>query len=131
MDIPSKLNISDYEFRLVIGRTKIDYDLDKEEQNRKKHSYSLESAVHLLERIILPLNTPPPHITSDPFIENDEIRHMHMSVDDDGKVVFMVTTMRQGEIVRVISFRRAHKNERTQFYKLTGYQEMQDQGLQK
>jgi hypothetical protein len=34
----------------------------------------------------------------------------------------MVTTMRSDETVRVISFRRAHKGERQQFQKLTGYE---------
>ncbi len=123
MDIPAKLGIPDYEFRLVFGRTKIDYDPDKEEINRKDHKYSLESAVHLLERIVLPLGSQPPHVMSDAFKEKDEVRHMHMSVDDSGKVVLMVTTMRQEETVRVISFRYAHKKERGKFRELTGYVE--------
>ena len=48
---------------------------------------------------------------------------MHMSVDDNGKVVFMVTTMRPNETVRVISFRRASDQERAKFQVLTGYVE--------
>ena len=38
----------DSDFRIIIGRTTIDYDWAKEEINRKKHGYSLESAVHFL-----------------------------------------------------------------------------------
>lgn len=48
---------------------------------------------------------------------------MHISVDDNEKVVFMVTTMRPDETVRVISFRRASPEERNRFRELTGYVE--------
>ena len=120
MDIPNKLGIPDHEFRLVFGRTQIDYDQEKEESNRRKHGYSLQSAVYLLERIMLPIGGKPPHAISDSFLEKGEVRHMHMSVDDDGKVVVMVTTMREDETVRVISFRRAHEDEREWFRKFTG-----------
>ena len=123
MDIPSKLGIPDYEFRLVLGRTRIDYDQDKEENNRSKHGYSLESAVYLLERIMLPVIVQPQHAVTDPFMENGEVRHKHMSVNDDGKVVVIITTMREDETVRVISFRQAHKKERDEFRNLTGYSE--------
>ena len=121
MNIPMKLSIPDYEFRVVFGRTKIDYDRAKEDANRENHGYSLESAVHLLERFVLPLGNQPPHVVSGAFMENGEVRHMHMSVDDYGDVVLMVTTMRSDEAVRVISFRMAHKDERQQFQELTGY----------
>src|SRR3990172_7767075 len=123
MDIPAKFGIPDHEFRLVFGRTKIEYDPNKEDSNRKKHGYSLESAVYLLERILLPIGSPKPHAVSDAFIENGDVRHMHLSVDDSGHVVLMVTTMRQGETVRVISFRRADSNERENFSRLTGFVE--------
>lgn len=126
MDIPAKFGIPNDDFRLIFGRTKIDYDPDKEGINRKNHRYSLESAVHLLERlllkpIILPLCKQTPYAVTDAFEENGEVRHNHMSIDDCGYVVLMVTTMRPGETVRVISFRRAHENEREKFKELTGY----------
>ena len=98
-EIISRLGIRNYDFRLVIGRTRIDYDRDKEEENRKKHGYSLESAVHLLKRLLWPVSSMP-FTTSDPFRENDEVRHMHMGLDDSGNVVFFVTTMRPDETVR-------------------------------
>ncbi|MBF0098500.1 MAG: BrnT family toxin [Magnetococcales bacterium] len=120
MDIPSKLGIPDDEFRLVFGGTKIDYDPEKEEINRKKHEYSLESAVNVLERVILPFGNTPCAV-SDAFKENGEVRYMVMSVDDNGKVVIMATTMRHNETVRIISFRRAHRDERIKFQQLTGY----------
>jgi uncharacterized DUF497 family protein len=122
MDIPKKLEIKQTDFRVVFGGTKIDFDLDKEDYNRKEHKYSLQSAVDLLERWILPI-TSTPFITSDPIERNGEIRHQHIGVDDSGNVVFIVTTMRTEETVRVISFRRAHKKERELFESLTGYNE--------
>jgi len=123
MDIPTKLGIPDYEFRLAFGHTKIEYDPDKEDINRKDKKYSLESAAHLLEQIVLPLCKQTPYAISDAFEEKGEVRHMHMSIDDCGDVVLMVTTMRPGETVRVISFRRADKKECEKFRELTGYVE--------
>lgn len=117
--IVKKLGIQKHDFRVVLGRTKIDYDRKKEEENRKKHGYSLESAVYLLEKFLLS-SGPFPFITSDPFEEGGEVRHMHMGVDDNGHVVLMVTTMRPDETVRIISFRRASEIEREVFLAQTG-----------
>jgi uncharacterized DUF497 family protein len=122
-NIPWKLGIPNYEFRVVFGGTTLDYDLDKEDANRKNHGYSLLSGVHLLERLVLPIGGSPPHAVSDAFVEKGEVRHMHLSVDDSRKVVLMVTTMRPNETVRVISFRRASEQERLKFHELTGYDE--------
>ena len=120
-DIPKKLGIKATDFRLVFGTSRIDYDPNKETINREKHGYSLESAVYLLERCLLPISANPKFITSEPFTEGGEIRHQHMGVDDAGNVVFMVTTMRPDETVRVISFRRANIEERELFRSLTSY----------
>ncbi len=119
MNIPEKLGIPEYEFRLVFGTTTIEYDATKEEQNRKNHFYSLESAADLLNNLVSPLGPKKPHLTKGPFFENREFRHMHMSLDDSGNVVVMVTTMRNAETVRIISFRRASPEERSEFMALT------------
>ena len=108
-----------HQFRLILGRTRIEYDENKELSNRRKHGYSLESAVHYFEQQLLPIDTKP-FITSDSFIENGEARHMHMSLDDSGHVVLFVTTMRDDETVRIISFRRATETERETFFRHTG-----------
>jgi len=100
----------DTDFRLIIGETGVEYDPEKEEINREKHSYSLESAVHIFEQAILPIGTPA-LFTSEPVEVNGEIRHKHLALDDHKNVVFIVTTMRPGEKVRIISFRRASKEE--------------------
>lgn len=122
-DIPTQMGIPDWEFRVVIGRTKIDYDPSKEKLNREKHGYSLESAVQQFERMFFPVGAPAPMMTSDGFWEGGEVRHMHMGVDDSEKVILMVTTMRADEQVRIISFRRASAEERENFLKHTGYRE--------
>lgn len=121
--IPPNLDVPEWEFRVVFGRTCIDYDETKEYSNRERHGYSLESAVSLLERMLLPIGAPPPCMTSDGFLEQGEVRHMHMGVDDCNRVVLMVTTMRPDETVRIISFRRASTQEREQFFAVTGFRE--------
>lgn len=126
-EIPERLGIADWEFRVVFGRTRVDYDIDKEYVNREKHGYSLESAVSLMESIMLPMGGPP-RMTSGGFLEAGEVRHMHMTVDDCDKVVLMVTTMRPEETVRVISYRRASKEEREKFFAFTGFRESGDEG---
>lgn len=128
MDIPAKLGMQNYEFRLALGHTKIEYDLDKDDINRKDKKYALESAAHILERlllekIVLPQCNQTPYAITDAFEEKGEVRHMHMSIDDCGGVVLMVTTMRPDETIRVISFRRADEKERENFRALTGYVE--------
>lgn len=115
MNITDKLSIPEHEFRLIFGTTKIEFDRAKEELNRKDHLYSLESAVDLLTNLISPLGPKKPHLIKGPFLENGEVRHMHMSLDDEGNVVIMVTTMRSEETVRIISFRRASPKEREEF----------------
>lgn len=106
------------DFRVIIGSTQVDYDLNKEEVNQKDHHYSLESAVHFLTRLLLP-NPQPPFITRDASTINER-RHEHITVDDKGNVVFLVTTMRPKETIRVISLRRAHAKEREIFAEFTG-----------
>ena len=48
-----------------------------------------------------------------------------MGVDDSGKVIFVVTTMRSDETVWIISCRPAKRKERDEFYSNTGYREPQ------
>jgi uncharacterized DUF497 family protein len=99
----------------MIGSTRIDYDPRKEEANRKRHGYSLESVVEQLEYLLFPLDAPRPYMVSDGYLEEGEVRHMHMGIDDLGKVVLFVTTMRPNETVRVISYRRASSEEKESF----------------
>lgn len=110
----------DDEFRLVFGRSQIEYDSEKETINRAKHGYSLESAAHLLSRLLLPA-VQPPFIIADAGTP-DERRHLLMTIDD-GKVVFIVVTMRPDESIRIISFRRASPDERADFAAHTGFRE--------
>lgn len=96
-----------HDFRLILGTTQIEFDPDKDEGNRKKHKYSLSCGVDVFESALL-LQTA--FVTSDPFVENDEVRHMHLA-EYRGRVVLLVTTMRDRETVRVISMRDASDDE--------------------
>ena len=111
------------DFRLIIGNTQIDYDQNKEDSNRKKHCYSLENALHFFTRLLLPISQPVPFISRDASTVSER-RHEHMTVDDQGNVVFFVTTMRADETIRVISLRRANSDERDVFMTLTGFKEV-------
>ena len=122
MDIPKRLGIKKTDFRLVIGSSQIDYDTSKEDANLQTHRRSLKEALPILENAIFPINRKP-FITHDSTERNGEIRHQHMGLDKECKIVFFVTTMRPNETVRVISFRRASRRERKIFARETGYQE--------
>jgi uncharacterized DUF497 family protein len=108
------------DFRLIIGSTKVDYDTTKEEVNRKKHGCSLESAVHFFERLLF--FHPAPFLYREASTSSER-RHEHMTIDDSGNVVFLITTMRPDETVRVISLRRASPEEREVFAAYTGFRE--------
>lgn len=107
------------EFRVIFGRTKIEYDEKKDEINRKEKKYALESAVDLLTGLAMP-GAYRPYINRDASTV-EECRHEHMTIDDSHKVVFFVTTMRDNETVRVISLRQASPQERQVFAELTGF----------
>ncbi|MEJ8822221.1 BrnT family toxin [Variovorax humicola] len=126
MNIPLKMGIPEWEFRVVFGTTRIEYDPTKDAANLEKHGYSLQFAASLLERVLLGFGAKAPYALSDGFAEGGEVRHMHLCTDDSGKVVLMVTTMRPDESVRVISLRRASSSERDRLFKLTGYREKAD-----
>lgn len=119
METWEKLGIAPHDFRLIFGRTRIDYDPRKDEANRKKHGYSLESAVYLFEACFAVFSRRR-IFTSDSFVENGEVRHQHLVEDEDGAVLMVVTTMRHDETVRVISVRRANSSERAFFVKHWG-----------
>lgn len=102
----------DHEFSLIFGATKIDYDPDKEDTNRRKHGYSLESAVSLLQHILLPVSRRRMPAISPCVPVNGEIRQTILIDDENGKTLQIVTTMRENNTVRIISVRDASKEER-------------------
>lgn len=114
------LGVAEHEFRLVFGTSKIAYDEEKDELNRRKHHYALESAVLLLERLLMSPWVGRPHAIRE-VVKSGEVRHEHLCTGDAGEVLLMVTTMRADETVRIISLRRASAEEREVFQKLTGY----------
>mgnify|MGYP001313368051 CR=1 FL=1 len=102
-----------HNFRLVLGTTRVEFDSTKDEVNRRKHKYSLSCAVDIFESALL---LQYPFVTSDTFIEQGELRHMHLA-EYQGRIVLIVTTMRNEETVRVISMRDASDEERQQYLK--------------
>lgn len=115
---------TDEDFRVVVGKSSIDFDPNKEDENRVKHKYSLASAIDIFEKLLLPLPSTP--ICTRNASTRSERRHEHLAVDSDGKVVFIVTTMRENETIRVVSLRRASNEERMLFDRATGYSEVDD-----
>ncbi len=115
--LPETFGVPDHSLRLVIGRTRIDFDKSKEEINRLKHGYSLESAAYLLQRRLLPISQPR-FLFRGPFEVRGEFRYEILTLDDDDKtVVLFVVTMRPDEIVRLISFRKASEEETLAYHK--------------
>ncbi len=121
MNYAQMLGVAEHDFRLVFGRSKIEYDASKEETNRRKHHYSLESVVHILEGMLLAPWSNRPHAVKEVEPMNGEVRHEHLCIGDSGEVLFMVTTMRADESIRVISLRPASTGEQDIFFQLTGY----------
>jgi uncharacterized DUF497 family protein len=113
-EIAAQLGIPEGEFRIVPGRTKIEYDPGKNDKNRSTHKFDLESATHLLSKWV---TSPYQIITSEGYPENDEVRHMHLVQDDDKRILMIVTTKRSGETIRIISLRSASQEEQATFNK--------------
>jgi uncharacterized DUF497 family protein len=101
-----------HKFRLIPGRTRIEYDENKKEINRKDHKYSLSCAKDIFESSLL---FQKPFISSDPYYEKGEVRHMHLA-EYMGDIVLIVTTMREDETIRIISMRKAKKKERKIYF---------------
>jgi uncharacterized DUF497 family protein len=107
VDFHKKLNIQEYEFRLIFGRSGIDIRPEKELKNLD-HGYSLNEAADVFTSAML-FQT---HLHSSvPYIRNNEIRQSHMATYKE-KIVHITTAMLSDETIRIISMRRASKKER-------------------
>ena len=94
-----RLGIEEHALRLIFGTTQVDYDGTKEQINREKHGYSLQSAAYLLQRRLMPVPQPPLAYRG-PITRNGEYRYELMTLDDDDHtVVFFMITMRANETV--------------------------------
>lgn len=69
--------IDDREFRLIIGRTQIDYDPDKEAVNRRKHGYSLSCTQDVFSDILI--HHIPWVFRHSPTDAHGELRHQHLA----------------------------------------------------
>lgn len=97
-------------FKILFGNCRIEYDINKEMKNISKHRYSLESAVFHFEKLILPVPSEG-FLTYELTRKGQETRHKHISKDDEGNITVIITTMRDNNVIRIISYRRANKNE--------------------
>lgn len=111
----------DSEFRLIVGRSTIAFDPAKDVRNLILQRKSLTEAGRILQCELFGTGRAP-LITRDAK-SSSEVRHEHMGVGSDGKIVFFVTTMRPDEVVRVISLRRASLKERQIYCLLTQFHE--------
>ena len=112
------LGIQEHEFRIILGRTQIQFDPLKEVLNRKKHHYSLQSAANILERYAL-LGRPV-LAYRDLSPRSGEYRYEMLSSGDKGnEILFFVVTMRPDELIRIISLRQASEHEKNYYLALT------------
>lgn len=110
-DFHKKLNLQEYDFRVIFGTSGIEFDPKKDAKNFDKHGYSLNEAATIFTSWMT-LQT---HWhSSDPYIQNNEIRQNHLA-SYKGKIVHITTTMRAGESIRIISMRPAKAKERKIF----------------
>lgn len=90
-----------------------EFDEDKDELNRAKHRYGLDSGQDLLWRLTLPVGSAPPVVGLTQLGRDDnEIRYRILTLDHESQLVDFVFTVR-GHIgddyrLRAISYRRAH-----------------------
>lgn len=116
MDIPKRLGIQSTDFRLVLGASKISYDPKKNQANIIKHGYSFEDAKEIFSRVVFPFGQKSiPVLTKDSIKIQNEMRSNILTLDKNGFVVLIALTMRSDETVRIISMRRASKDERSIF----------------
>lgn len=93
--------------------TKIECDPNDEEDNLKNCRYSLSCAKDIFQRHMAFQEF---LVTSEPFIEKKELRHMHLT-EYTGKIVFIVTAMRPDGTIKIISMRDADSEEREIYQK--------------
>jgi uncharacterized DUF497 family protein len=104
--------MSDNEICFILGRTKVDFDPNKDDINRKKHKYSLDCAVDVITNIL----TFHKGALYREYEKNNE-RRFDMLAEYEGNIVHVTATMRKRHVVRAISMRLASHEERDFFGK--------------
>jgi uncharacterized DUF497 family protein len=85
------------------------WDLDKNEQNKKKHKVSFEEASSVFY-------DPLAKLTSDPDHSHEEDRLILIGHSQKNRLLFVVHVYRESDqIIRIISARRATKREQKYF----------------
>ena len=86
-----------------------EWDEAKAQQNRRKHGIRFADAVVALEDNLA--------ITIEDDTATSEERFLTLGRSDASRVLLVVWCMRCGDVIRIISARRATANERRQFWK--------------
>ena len=84
------------------------WDKDKAELNKKKHNVSFETAIYIFQDPYL-------YEIYDETHSEDEERFAYIGSVMNQVILFVVTTDRENK-TRIISARRATKNERSKYY---------------
>ncbi|MCT4625675.1 BrnT family toxin [Halodesulfovibrio sp.] len=100
----------DQNVRFIPGVTSVEYDPEKEDTNIAKHGYSLSCAVDLIEAWILLQQGALWQV----YERNEEERFSMLTEYQDG-LVHLTATMRDNDVVRVISMRDASRTERQEY----------------
>lgn len=109
--------------------TQVDFDPDKEQENRRIHGYSLASVEDWVNRLTFPIGPGcAPTVGYDEITRNGECRWRVITVDWEGNIVFFVFNIRRADgntVLRVISYRRASEREEDQYRNLVQQEEVE------
>ncbi|MCG8529588.1 MAG: BrnT family toxin [Desulfovibrionales bacterium] len=98
---------------MITPGTTIEFNEEKNETNFEDHHFCLGCLGDIVESMLYGRI---PVIFSEEFWGNNEARFMVLA-EYQGLVVLAACTMRnEGQTIRVMSFRPAHRNERETFY---------------
>ena len=103
---------------LKFGSTEVTFDPAEDEINRKNHDCSLESAVDILTYELVPGDKRPPVVIEKEEMAGEEKRQHILAKDDSGNTLCIVTAQRGEDTVRVVSCRRADKEESQRYTKI-------------
>jgi uncharacterized DUF497 family protein len=84
------------------------WDPEKDAFNRRKHDLGLEDGIEAL-------NDPDIEYWIDDVNDYGEIRDITLGMSRSG-ILFVVSTLRANDLTRIISVRKAEKNEKSWYY---------------
>lgn len=91
---------------------KFEWDETKQRQNLRKHGIDFIDAAQAFDGFILEIGLDPAHSHEERWIALGEIQ---------GIVIRIVYTLPRGDVIRLISVRKAKRHEREAFYQRTAF----------